>query len=211
MIDKLTGTAGSKIDNTDTVSKILSARVLCENVYAIAKGEVVDIEASSGRAVINIKCNPSEILRYGNLTEIYCNKTNIASIGGHIGKTTDYVIFEYCTAWQGRSVYPVRVNGITYYKQDPTEILNGIYTVRPDGAQEQAIVLNRDRVRFNDNQKRLFGENVLDKNDAIRENQVWSTKKSEELLRRLGIQHYKNPKAKEEAESAIEDEDVGEG
>ncbi len=210
MIDTLTGTAGSKIDNTDTISAIKSARVSCENVYNIAKGEIVDIEASGERAVINVKCNPSEVLRYGNLVEVNCAKTNNAEIGAHLGKADKYVIFEYCTAWQGQSVYPVRINGMTYYKQNPTDVLNGSYTVRADGAQEQGYVLNRNRVRFTDEQKALFGENVLDKNDEIRSKQLWSTSKSINVLRKLGVAHSVSKQSKSKSEEEMI-EDVGEG
>lgn len=207
MIDKLTGTAGSKIDNTDTIATIKSARVSCQNVYNIAPGEIVDIEASDGRAFVNVKCNPSEVLRYGNLKEVNCKKSYEASIGAQLGVADDYVIFEYCTAWQGQSVYPVRINNMTYYKQDPSDVLDGSYTVRKDGAQQQGYVVNRNRVTFNDEQKALFGENVLDKIAKIRENQAWSTKKSIDVLRQLGVTHRaKNEKRIEETE-----EDIGEG
>lgn len=189
MIDTLTGTAGSTIDNSDTVSQIKSARVLCDTVYNVAHGQIVYIGVENGRAVVNVKCNPSEVLRYGNLKELNCQQSYFADIGAQLGIADRYVEFEYCTLWKGKSNYPVRINSWTYYKQDPTEILEGLYTVRRDGAQEQGFVLNRDRVRFTDEQKKIFGENVLDKMDEIRAKQKWSTAKSLNVLRQLGMPH----------------------
>lgn len=207
MIDTLTGTAGSKIDNTDTISTILSARVSCENVYNVAEGQIVDIETSDGRAVVNVKCNPSEILRYGNLKELNCAKSYNAAIGAQLGVADDYVIFEYCTAWQGNSHYPVRVNNYTYYKQNPSDVLSGTYTVRKDGAQEQGYVLNRNRVEFNETQTELFGENIYTKLEKAKTSQKWSTKKSLRVMRQLGLVH----RAKNEPKVVEEEEDVGEG
>ena len=208
MISTLTGDSKSIIENKDTLSATKSARLLCENVYNVAQGEIVDIEASDGRAVVNVKCNPSEVLRYGNLKEVNCAKSYTAEIGAQLGVADKYVIFEYCTAWKGRSVYPVRLNGMTYYKQDPSDVLNGLYTVRPDGAQEQGYVLNRNRVRFNDTEKTFFGNNVLDKIDEIRANQVWSTTKSLNVMRQLGVPHRTR---KEDKVIEEEVEDVGQG
>lgn len=186
MIDKLTGTAGSTIENKDTISVINSARIPCDQVYNLYYGQVVNISAADGRAVVNVKCNPSEILRYGNLKELTCAKSYFADPGAQLGVADEYVVFEYCTLWQGQSVYPVRVNNITYYKQDPTDVLNGTYTIRRDGAQEQGYTRNRDRVRFTtDKQRELFGENVLDKMDEARSKQVQSTKKSRAFLQKL--------------------------
>lgn len=189
MIDTLTGTAGSTIDNKDTVSQIKTARVLCDTVYNVAHGQIVYIGVENGRAVVNVKCNPSEVLRYGNLKELNCELNSFADIGAQLGVADGYVEFEYCTAWKGQSNYPVRINKWTYYKQNPSDVLDGSYTVRRDGAQIQGYVLNRDRVRFTDEMKAIFGENVLDKMDAARSKQKWSTKKSIDVMRQLGFAH----------------------
>lgn len=189
MISTLTGNSNSVIENKNEVSRIKSARLLCENVYNVAHGQIVFIGTQDGRAFVNVKCNPSEVLRYGNLKELTCEKSYFANIGAQLGVADDYVIFEYCTLWKGQSNFPVRINNWTYYKQDPTDILEGRYTVRRDGAQEVGFVNNRDRIRFTEDQKKLFGENILDKNDKIAQSQVWSTKKSLRALQAIGWPH----------------------
>ena len=203
MIDKLTGTAGSKIDNTNEVSRILSARVLCENVYNLYQGQIVYIGAANGRAVVNVKCNPSEVLRYGNLTELNCRKGYYAESGAQLGVADGYVTFEYCTAWKGNSNFVVRVNGETFYKQDPTEVLNGKYAIRKDGAQEEGYVFKRDLRRFtSDEQYELFGANILDKYDQAKSKQKWSTKKSREVIAQLTANRPIN---------YVEEDDEGQG
>lgn len=188
MISTLTGNS-SVILNKDEVAKTKSARLACENVYNVAHGQIVYIGAQNSRAFVNIKCNPSEVLRYGNLKELNCQNNYYADIGAQLGVADGYVIFEYCTLWKGQSNFPVRINNWTYYKQDPTDILEGRYTVRRDGAQEVGFVNNRDRIRFTEDQKKLFGENILDKNDKIAQSQVWSTKKSLKALQAIGWPH----------------------
>ena len=208
MILTLTGDSKSTIINKDTLLATRSARLLCEDVYNVAQGQIVDIQTSDGRAVVNVKCNPSEILRYGNLVELNCKKTYNAEIGAKLGIADEYVIFEYCTLWQGTSVYPVRVNGWTYYKQDPSDVLNGTYVLRKDGAQEQGYVSLHNRTTFNDEQKKYFGENIYDKFSTVKSSQKWSTNKSIQVLRSLGVTHRINKNTPIPVE---EDEDIGEG
>ena len=190
MISTLTGNSDSVIENKDNVSIIKSARLLCENVYNVAHGQIVFIGEANGRAVVTVKCNPSEILRYGNLKEINCAINYFADKGAQIGIADEYVEFEYCTLWKGQSNYPVRVGSTTYYKQDPTEILEGLYVVRRDGAQIQGYVRNRHRItEFTDEQKKKFGENVYDKMAAARAKQVKSTLKSRRLLQQIALKN----------------------
>lgn len=189
MIETLTGNSKSAIMNSD-VSQINSARLQCENVYNVAHGQIVFIGAENGRAIINVKCNPSEILRYGNIKELNCAKGYYADIGAKLGVADSYVEFEYCTLWRGNSNYPVRVNDKTYYKQDPTEVLNGLYTVRKDGAQEQGYTLNRNRKQsFTQSESTIFGENVYDKRSQALSKQAESTPKSRSVLRKLAAQN----------------------
>ena len=211
MISTLTGDSTSVIENIDTVSTIKTARLRCTDVYNVAHGQIVFIGAENGRAVVTVQCNPSEILRYGNLKELTCEKGYYAEIGAQLGTADKYVDFEYCTLWQGESNYPVRVKQFTYYKQDPTDILEGLYTVRKDGYQTQGYVQNINRVRFTEEQKAIFGDNILDINDEIKEGQVWSTKKSIKFLNSIGIAHRTKKQMKEDKENPEDPEDVGEG
>ena len=208
MISTLTGNSKAKILNKDTISKENSARIQCEQVFNVAHGQIVYIGTSEGRAFVNVKCNPSEVLRYGNLKELNCAQSYYATVGAQLGTADDYVIFEYCTRWQGESNYPVRINGYTFFKQDPTDVLEGTYTLRRDGAQEEGYVLPRNRVRFNEEQKAVFGENKLDLIDAEREKQNWSSSKSAKVLRELGIElTVKKPKTSSEDEDADDESD----
>lgn len=186
MISTLTGSSDSSITNTDTVSTIKSARILCENVYNIAYGQIVYIGVTNGRAVVNVKCNPSEVVRYGNLKELNCDRNYYADIGAQIGQADDYVEFEYCTLWRGNSNYPVRINNTTYYKQDPTDILEGRYTLRRDGEQIKGYVLKRDRLTsFTESQEKVFGQNIYDKFKEARSKQAKSTSKSAAVLKKI--------------------------
>lgn len=213
MISTLTGDSTTVIENKNTVAKYNSARLKCENVYNVAHGQIVYIGTENGRAFVNVKCNPSEVLRYGNLKELTCMKGYFAEVGAQLGVADGEVIFEYCTLWKGASNYPVHINNWTYYKQDPTEILEGLYTIRKDGAQEQGFIINRDRVRFTtDAQKAAFGDNVLDKNDSIKSSQKWSTPKSLAVMRKLGMVHKtKQQREEDQQNESEEDWDVGEG
>ena len=211
MISILTGDSNSVIQNKDNVSKVNSAVIECTNVFNVAEGEIVYVGSEGEHGVVNVKCNPSEILRYGNLKELTCNKGYNASIGAQLGVADRTLTFEYCTLWKGESNYAVRVNNITYYKQDPTEVLEGTYTIRKDGAQQEGYVINRNRVSFTDEQKVLFGNNVLEALSDAKSNQKWSTSKSASVLRKLGMRSRSSIQIKKDIEEANNDADIGGG
>lgn len=136
MISTLTG---KYISDTDIKSKwkfskpyVTGYDIFCSEVHNVAYGQVVYIGYEpDGTFTVNVKSNSGEILRYGNLRKVNIRTGQYAKEGESIGNVKEYVHFEYCTRWQGTSIFPVRVNSYCYYKQDPVDILEGTYVVFP--------------------------------------------------------------------------------
>lgn len=98
-------------------------------VFCLFPGEVEFVGTFNGMQSIDILINGHELIRYLNLDHADCRKGMVLTHGEYCGKVNKKrgLGFEYCTQWQGQSKYPVRLCGRTFYKQNPIDILNGIY------------------------------------------------------------------------------------
>ena len=162
MIEKLTNSKNNKIQHIYSSEEpyVIEIDVYCESVYSITYGKIVYIGKFNNRYVVNVQCNRNEIIRYGNLKRVNVEVTQTVSIGQLIGIPDKFVQFEYCTLWKGNSVNPVRVNTNRYYKQDPTDILNGSYTVPNEPAVEFKASRAAARVSaYSKDQESEFGNN----------------------------------------------------
>ena len=132
MISTLTKSSSSKIKQSYNVTKepySTGIDVICDKVYNVAYGQVVYIgyDKNNQTYEINIKCNNDEILRYGNIKKLSVSTAEYVDEGTQLGITKDYVHFEYATRWSSTQQFPVRVNKFLYFKQDPSDILEGQY------------------------------------------------------------------------------------
>lgn len=151
MISTLTGSSSSTIKSrwSTTVPYVTGYDILSDVAYSVAYGKVVYIgQEPDGTFTINIKCNDDEVLRYGNLTSLLVSSSNEVSAGTKLGNVARFVHFEYATRWQGNSRMPVRINQHLYFKQDPSDILEGKYMPKRQPALDYAPTRNINIVEY---------------------------------------------------------------
>ena len=164
MISTLTGSSSSQVKNKWSTKEpyVTGYDIVCsKDVYNVAYGKVVFIghTENNGRNV-TVKCNNNEILRYSNLKDVSINEGDTLRVGDRIGTPNRYVHFEYATSWKGDSIFPVRVNEMKYFKQNPEDILEGKYTPTPQvELQFQSGPPTTTGITYSDLQKHEFEGN----------------------------------------------------
>jgi len=130
MISTLTGDANSQIRNKYSVKEpyVPGIDVFCQNVLSVTCGQIVYVgQDTTGRYSVSVKVNHNEVLRYTHLKNCQFEAGHEIFPNVKLGDADKYVRFEYCTSWKGASLFPVHINNYTFYKQDPTDILEGRY------------------------------------------------------------------------------------
>ena len=124
------------------------------NVYNLFPGSVLYFGTYQGSGTVNIAVSNHEILRYLYLSELAKWPGKELSVGDAIGTAGNKhnLGIEYCTQWRGDSKYPVRVLGRTYYKQNPKDILDGLYTPPKETDVEYGINRYNDKIELTDAQ-----------------------------------------------------------
>ena len=130
--------------------------IITSDVYNLAYGQIVYIGQYEGHYLVDIKSNNNEVLRYCNLNYVNVQPASYIREGTKIGTAQKYVHIEYVTSWRGDSVFPVRINDLTYYKQDPQDVLDGVYTVVPTATLDYAAHDKLNPVEYTEEQKAEF-------------------------------------------------------
>ncbi len=92
--------------------------------YSYCKGVVVAIGIQLDRITVTVQFDASTLFRYGNLRSCDVDLGDVVSAGDRIGTCRDHLHFEYCTSKE-QSLFPVRISGSTYFKQNPMPVLLG--------------------------------------------------------------------------------------
>lgn len=122
-------------------------------VHCLFAGTVEFIGMKDGLWAITMYLNTAEIIRYGNLKEAYRNKGDALLPGELIGVASNLkgLTIEYCSIWRGNSKYPIRIGNRTFYKQNPIDILNGVYTPPRDMLVSRKYTRpQKDKIEFTD-------------------------------------------------------------
>lgn len=100
-------------------------------VFSLYTSTLEFVGEFEGAVSVNLLVNDRELFRYTNLESAGGQWLHGTKLGSQILLGTPYKDkpfgFEYCTQWQGDSKYPIRINGRTYYRQNPSNILDGTY------------------------------------------------------------------------------------
>ena len=137
-------------------------------IYNLFPGTVLFLGFYKNMGTVTVAVSNHEIVRYLNLKDIqgwnYCSVTK----GQYVGEThpNNSFQFEYCTQWKGSSVYPVRVNNKLYYKQNPLDILNGLYAPENQISIKSGITRYNDKVKFTEAQAIELGPTSIDNSDT---------------------------------------------
>lgn len=95
-------------------------------IYSYQSGVVTQIgKLSDMLYAIVIQYTASTSLRYANMSSVCVKQGDVIRKGQLIGIAKKFVHFEYLTKDKGTSIWPVRVGGLTYFKQNPEGLLDG--------------------------------------------------------------------------------------
>lgn len=161
MIATLTGSANSKIKSKWSLSQpyVSGYDIYCTDVYNVAYGKVVFVGHTQDNGYnVTVKCSNNEVVRYSHLDSVDVIPTQELK-NDKIGTANKYVHFEYATSWRGNSVFPIRVGELRYYKQDPSDLLNGKYAITPTVELTQQEGPPISTVTYSEDQKSEFEGN----------------------------------------------------
>lgn len=163
MISTLTGSPDSiiKIPYSDKEPYAPFVDIYCDEVFSVTYGKIVFVGSDGQHNMVTVKVNDNEILRYGHLTGYEFRAGTPIEPGIRLCKADRWVRFEYCTSWKGDSKFPVHVGKFCYFKQDPTDIIEGRYLPAVLSSIEREFrTVYTSNVEFtNDIQKTEFGDN----------------------------------------------------
>lgn len=99
-------------------------------VFNLFLGEVLYLGTNNKLTTITVKVSPYEIIRYGNFVSTYVSLNSSIKRGTRLGivDSNKGLKVQYCTKSPYTSSYPIRVNNVIYYQQNPMGILDGTYT-----------------------------------------------------------------------------------
>ena len=126
------------------------------DVYNILPGTVLFLGYYKGNATVYLAVSKHEMIRYMNLKTFNVWKGQDVTKGEFIGTIGNTPLqFEYCTVYKQESNYPVRFDSdITYYKQNPIDILDGVYwPYREEKVQKGIVRTNSPEYNFTSQQK----------------------------------------------------------
>lgn len=131
-----------------------------EKVYNLFPGKVLFLGVYKGMNTVSVKVSPYEVIRYLNLTDVKVWFNSELDIGDEIGSVYPKakLQFEYCTSDPDTTIYPVRIDDDTYYKQNPIGIFQGTLTPDTVNYNVQGLLRSTDKVLFTEEQKYEWGE-----------------------------------------------------
>lgn len=156
----LTGGQSYKFDNEadlrkDHPSSYTATISGIKEVYNILPGLVFFLSSNNGMTSVYIAVSKHEMIRYMNLAVVDVNIGRDLSKGDLIGTVKAHrpLLFEYTTVYRTGSKYPVRFSNRTYYKQNPIDILDGLYWPYREPVLEAGIVNVNNTYEFTEQQK----------------------------------------------------------
>ena len=124
-------------------------------VYNIIPGTVIFFGFFNNLGTLYVSISDYEVIRYMNLGSVTVRRSDELEKGAFLGEVAKNksLLVEYCTEYQQGSPYPVRFNEWTYYKQNPIDILDGVYWPYQKGEVMNGVVRPNNTVEFTDQQK----------------------------------------------------------
>lgn len=160
----LTGTKTSILTNEKELksskpSTFTASFSKAEKAFSLFPGKVMFIGQFKNTTTVNVAVSDHEIVRYMNLTDVQVKQGAQITKGRYLGsvinnKTLDV---EYCSQWQGDSVRPVRIENRTYFKQNPLDILEGMYVPQLTKDMMWGFNFSDDVIELTEDQKKELG------------------------------------------------------
>lgn len=132
-----------------------------EKVYSLLPGKIIYIGIYKNTGTLAVAVSDYEIIRYLNIENIQVTSGETISKGRYLGTANKKygLQFEYCSQWQGESVRPVRLENRTFFKQNPIDLLNGIYVPEYNKEIVRGYNLSDDVVKLTAEQDIEFSSN----------------------------------------------------
>lgn len=125
----------------DLAAKFTNVDVNKMNIYSPCYGVVVDIlYTTEEKNVVVIQYSASICVRFANLTEVKVKKSALVKFGDLIGICSKFVHVEYLQLQTDTIKLPVQVLTMTYYKTDPTALVQGKLALGTSGVSNLTIV-----------------------------------------------------------------------
>lgn len=95
----------------------------CKKVYSVCYGVVIELGMhDDGYYYVTVQYDKNKCVRYMHLKSESVLLGGVVAKEDEIGEANKYVHFEYMTVDKGSSIWGVRIDRRTYYKQNPTTI-----------------------------------------------------------------------------------------
>lgn len=137
-----------KQTKTTVTGRVIGLVIPADSVSSLYPGRVVYIGYDGTSYTINVRTNVNEVLRYGNIDSVLIRVGDDVMAGQEIGIVKESYLLEYATTWRAESECPVRIADVTYYKQDPTEIVSGMYDLRQEASVDYKATSGIPRVAY---------------------------------------------------------------
>ena len=110
-------------------------------VYSVCEGVVIEIGNNIEGITVSVQYNVNICVRYCCLQNTELTLGQGIHMGDLVGTTEDFVRFEYAITDKLESLWPVRINILQYYKQDPINIVEGTTILQNGGRSSVTLVM----------------------------------------------------------------------
>ena len=147
-------------------------------VHSLFPGQIIYLGYYEGMGTVVELVSDKEILRYMNLNPVTVCTGDLIKDRNFLGiaNKNHGLQFEYCTEWQGESNMPVRINRgdkiVTYFKQNPMDILDGIYVPMYHVNPTNKYISPFDTVSLNEEQFYEFNDFTVRKPEVAENNDI---------------------------------------
>lgn len=139
-------------------------------VYSLFPGTVIYVGTYNNVGSILIAVSNHEVLRYLNVLDIQVWVGTDVEEGQLLGTVKPHkgLKLEYGTTWQGNSNQPIRNGNSLFYKQNPKDILDGLYIPPREEDVVYAYTRPDDTVDFTEEEwEEWGGEEYIEEEEAI--------------------------------------------
>lgn len=125
-----------------------------KEVFNILPGTVLFLGFYKGTGSIYVEVSKHEMIRYMNFKTIDVWNGMELVKGTQLGVLDKPLQFEYCTVYQQGSPYPVRFDFRTYYKQNPIDILDGVYWPYREISISNGVIRENNVYKFSEQERK---------------------------------------------------------
>lgn len=118
--------------------------VLADAVHSVCCGVVIECGKSIDHHYsVTVQYDATQSVRYLNLRDVCVRIGQLIEDGQLLARADKSVHFEYVTLKNKlKHAFPVRIGTVTYYKQDPTDLVKGVVVLPTVGQSNVRVITN---------------------------------------------------------------------